>query len=241
MAADRAELSVPEALALLSVELSDDQLALLARYRDLLLEANERMNLTALKSAEAVDSRLVAESLALIPQIGPGPHTLIDVGTGGGVPGLPLAIAMPDSTVVLLDSTAKKLAVVDEMIATLGLDNAQTIHGRAEELAHDAEHRGCYTVVVSRAVARLPVLVEYTLPFLQRGGMAVLPKGQQVEAELREAMNAIDTLGGRLLDLSESPVNGARFVRIAQKRRTPARYPRTPGTPTRQPIGVSTR
>lgn len=238
---DATEISVPDALASLSLELTDGQIEQLATYRDLLLDANTRMNLTALATPEAVDSRLIAESLAIIPLIGPGPHLMIDVGTGGGIPGIPLAIAMPDSSVVLLDATAKKLAVLEEIVAELNLDNVQITRGRAEEIARKPEHRGCYTVVVSRAVARLPVLVEYTLPFLKRGGIAILPKGQQVQAELREAMNAIDTLGGRLIDLFESPVNGAFFVRIEQKRLTPSRYPRNPGIPARQPIGVSTR
>lgn len=240
-AESRPEVTVPEALDLLGLELSDDQVNALARYRDLLLEANQRMNLTALDTPETVDSRLVSESLAIIPLIGPGPHQLIDVGTGGGIPGIPLSIALPDSEITLLDSTAKKLAVVEEIASALELTNVRVVHGRAEDVAHEADHRGCYTVVVSRAVARLPVLAEYTLPFLKRGGTAVFPKGQQVQAELREAMNAIDTLGGRLVDLVESPVNGARFVRIHQQRRTPSRYPRNPGIPSRQPIGVSTR
>ncbi len=238
---DSVEPNAREAAALLWLNLSAAQFELLDRYRDLLLEANQRMNLTALKTPEAVESRLIAESLAIIPLIGEGPHQLIDVGTGGGIPGIPLAIALPDSTIHLLDSTAKKLVAIEEMVQNLGLQNVHLIHGRAEDIAHNAENRGCYTVVVSRAVARLATLVEYTLPFLERGGVAILPKGQQVQAELREAMNAIDTFGGRLIDLFESPINGAMFVRIEQKRSTPARYPRSPGIPSRQPIGVSTR
>jgi 16S rRNA (guanine527-N7)-methyltransferase len=234
-------LTVRAAAQLLWLEYSEEQFQALATYRDLLVEANTRMNLTALKTAEAVEARLIAESLAIVPLIGAGPHRLLDVGTGGGIPGIPLAIALPDSEIHLLDATAKKLAVIAEIVRQLGLDNVRIVRGRAEEVAHEPEKRGCYTVVVARAVARLPTLVEYTLPFLRRGGVAIFPKGRQVEAELREAMNAIDTLGGRLIDIFESPISGARFVRVEQRRYSPARYPRKSGAPARQPIGVSTR
>ena len=239
--ADVSEITIPEAISVLNLNTSDCQIELLASYRDLLIDANRRLNLTAMKRPRTVDARLIAESLAIVPLIGPGPHRLLDVGTGGGIPGIPLAIACPDSAITLLDATAKKLEALDGILRELGIENVNLVHGRAEEVAHDAEHRGCYTVVVSRAVARLPTLVEYTLPFLTRCGVAILPKGRQVQRELGEARDAIATLGGELVDVFTSPINDARFVRIRQRRLSPARYPRNPGTPSRQPIGVSAR
>lgn len=235
------EITVKDACRLIDLELTSSQLELLAAYRDLLIEANLELNLTSITTRRSVDSRLIAESLAIVPLISGGARRILDLGTGGGIPGLPLAIAMPGAEVHLLDSTAKKLAALERIAAQLGITNVRFIHGRAEDVAHEPQHRGCYTQVVARAVARLPALVEYTLPFLEPGGVAIFPKGRQVQDELREARTAISTLGGRLIDVFESPVNDARFVRIEQLHPSPAEYPRKPGIPTRQPIGVSAR
>jgi 16S rRNA (guanine527-N7)-methyltransferase len=234
-------MNIDEAVAALGIDLSPGQRASLTAYRELLLDANTRMNLTAIRAPDEADSRLIAESLAIVPLMCSSPGAIMDVGSGGGIPGIPLAIALPDSRVDLVDATAKKVEAMQRMCDSLELSNARAIRGRSEELARDPQMRGRYTVVTARAVARLATLVEYTLPFLQAGGIAVLPKGESVHDEVAEAREAIEMLGGRLQDVIRSPVNQARFVVIEQLRLTPSSYPRRTGIPAREPIGVPAR
>ena len=233
--------SIADACELLDLDFSPTQLQSLERYRTLLVEANQLLNLTSITEPKQVDSRLIAESLAIVPLIEGGELRILDIGTGGGIPGLPLAIALPDAELHLLDATAKKLTALREIAEELQLDNVRFTHGRAEDVGHDADHRGCYTHVVARAVARLPTLVELALPFLKPGGIAIFPKGRQVQDELHEAQKAISTLGGRLIDVFASPVNDARLVRVELAHPSPPEYPRKPGIPSRQPIGVPAR
>jgi 16S rRNA (guanine527-N7)-methyltransferase len=233
--------TIEHALAALSLNLSQASIDSLRRYGTLLLAANTSINLTAMRDPGEVESRLIAESLAILPLLPAGEARLLDVGSGGGVPGIPLAIARPDLQVDLLDATAKKVDVLAGFARQLGLENVRALHGRAEELARDPAFRGEYAIVVSRAVARLATLAELTLPFLRPGGVAILPKGDGVQDEVIEAAQAISTLGGKLQDVVLSPVNAARFVVIEQSRPAPARYPRRPGIPARQPIGVPAR
>jgi 16S rRNA (guanine527-N7)-methyltransferase len=241
VASDAAPTSIEDALAELGMSLPDHRIALLRTYRDLLLKANRSVNLTAILDPAEAESRLIAESLAILPLLPEGEVRLLDVGSGGGVPGIPLAIARPDLRVDLLDATEKKVNLLNDFAAQLGLEQLRALRGRAEERAHDPAFRGRYAIVVARAVARLATLVELTLPFLESGGVAILPKGDSVQDEVIEAQQAISTLGGRLQDVVRSPVNAARFVIIEQTRPAPARYPRRPGIPARQPIGVPAR
>lgn len=234
-------MTIDEAVAALELDVTPEQRAALERYLDLLLDWNTRLNLTAIRERDVAESRLIAESLAIVPLLPERPERLLDVGSGGGVPGIPLAIMLPDTQVDLMDATGKKVAAMSAMCAELGLGNTRAIQGRSEVLAHRPEMRGLYTVVTARAVARLATLVEFTLPFLRPGGIAVLPKGASVQDEVREAQKAIQTLGGRLMDVVVSPVNTARFVLIEQVEPSPAHYPRRTGIPTRAPIGVPTR
>ena len=233
--------AVEQAARTSGLSLAPAQFEQLRRYRDLILEANQGINLTAVTNADLFDRRMIGETLTLAQLLPAKPGRLLDVGTGGGVPGIPLAIVRPDLEVHLLDATAKKLAVLSEIAATLQLTNLQIIHGRAEEIANQPKSRGCYTFVVARAVAPLATLVELTLPFLEVGGLALFPKGQNVYDESRTATAAITALGGRFVDVFESSFDDSRIVRIAQINLSPARYPRRPGVPARKPIGVSTR
>lgn len=234
-------MTIDEAISALALDVTPERRALLDHYLDLLLEWNTRLNLTAIRERDVAESRLIAESIAIAPLLPAETERLLDVGSGGGIPGIPLAILMPETQVDLLDATGKKVAAMSAMCAELGLDNARAIQGRAEVLAHRAEMRGLYTVVTARAVARLATLVEYTLPFLRPGGIAIFPKGESVQEEVREAQKAIQTLGGRLRDVALSPVNETRLVVIEQREATPAPYPRRTGIPARAPIGVPTR
>lgn len=206
------------------------------RYRDLLLAANEHVNLTRITDPDDVESRLFADSLSLLPHIAVTSTRLLDIGSGGGVPGLALAISRPDLRVTLLDATAKKVRFLAETADALGLDNVLALQGRAEELAHDRHHRERYDVVTARAVARLVTLVELALPFLAIGGRAILPKGSAAAEELAEARYAIGLFGGRARQLVETEIEGTTLVVIDKRKPTPSAYPRNTGVPNKRPL-----
>ncbi len=233
---------------------SPDVRSLLVRYRDLLLDWNTRHNLTALKTPEDVDVRLIAESLRLLPVIdefieatGHGrdqPLRLIDIGTGAGVPGLILAIARPNLHVTLVEATGKKVAFLRHVTAVLGLVQVQAIHARAEDLAHDPAYREHYDLATARAVGPLPTLLELALPFLRIGGWALFPKGPKLGTELAEANRAARQLGGRIVRADLLPPGPTqpglpvtRLVVAAKLSRTPNRYPRRAGIPAKEPLG----
>lgn len=242
--ADTARLS--RLLSNLPFPLSDEAVGTLARYRDLLLAANRQFNLTAVRDAEGVEQRLIVESLRLLPALDrwlpPAGANLIDVGSGGGVPGLVLAIARPDVAVTLLDATSKKVAFLREAIAALGLARATAVHGRAETLAHDVDHRAAYDIATARAVASLPALCEFCLPFLRPGGVALLVKGVDIDDELAAARVAAPLLGGEVLEAPILPLVGSetatRLVVVRKTGPTPRMYPRRTGVPVKSPLGA---
>lgn len=215
----------------LGISIAAEAVTKLTRYRDLLLDANRRFNLTAITSPADVDERLVAASLALLSLLPADATSLLDVGTGGGIPGIPLAIARPELRVTLLDATAKKVRFLEEVIQDLRLSNASAVWGRAEDLGHDPTHRERYAVVTARAVARLATLAEFTLPFARVGGVVLLPKGAGAQDELDEAHHAIHTLGG-----SARPLDPSSVVALDKQAPTPPTYPRRPGLPARSPL-----
>jgi 16S rRNA (guanine527-N7)-methyltransferase len=213
----------------------------LASYRELLLAANRRFNLTAVTDPTEVDERLIAESLALLPLIPETSRTLLDIGSGGGIPGLPLAVARPALRVMLLDATEKKVRFLEQTARVLGLDNASTLWGRAEALGRDAAQRERYDVVTARAVARLSTLAEYTLPFAKVGGVVILPKGAGVAEELAEARYAIALLGGSARPLLPTPREGSLIAVFDKVRPTPSNYPRRTGVPAKSPLTAGSR
>lgn len=232
---------IEEAARAVGINLDGHSIQQLETYVDLLLEANRQFNLTAIRDPLEAEERLVAETIGMLPYIPDNTQSLVDVGTGGGAPGIPLAILLPDVQVDLVEATGKKVRFLDETAAILGLTNLRAFHARAEDFGHQPESRERYDVVVARAVARLAALVELTLPLIRIGGVAILPKGQSISEELDEARPAIGTLGGRPREIVTSPVNGARFVIIDKRRPTPDAFPRRAGIPQKQPIGVPSR
>src|SRR5215212_2439778 len=179
------------------VALSPAQHDLLSRYLDLLLAANATMNLTRITDRAAAELHHVADSLTLLPFLPPGPHSLADVGTGGGVPGIPLAIARPDAQVLLIESTKKKAAFLRSAVEQLGLTNVAVNDERAEDVGQSKEHRERYDVVVARAVAALAWLAEWCLPLARaRGGKVLAMKGAKAAEELPAAVKAIKLLNG---------------------------------------------
>jgi 16S rRNA (guanine527-N7)-methyltransferase len=214
-----------------------------ATYAGLLLEANHRLNLTRVTEPGEVARLHLLDALAALPLLdAAGPATAIDLGSGGGVPGIPLAIARPDVQWTLVDSVRKKADVLAAMVAALGLRNATVVSDRAELLGRDADHRERHDLVAARACAPLPVLAELALPLLAVGGMLVAWKGPLAagDEELERGTAAVRELGGgapELLPAGPAALGGHTFVVVHKDRPAPARYPRRPGEPSRRPVG----
>ena len=223
------------------IPLTAEQIEQFSVYHEMLLDWNTRMNLTALTAPEDVAVKHIIDSLtAYDAALFDGARTLIDVGTGAGLPGIPLAVYAPHLTVTLLDSLNKRVRFLTEVTAAMGLQNVRCIHARAEEAARTAEHRAAYDIVVSRAVARLPVLLEYTLPFVRVGGTLLALKGRAYAEEQQEGQRAAAVLGGSRITARPVHLPGLDDVRailtVTKERQTPAAYPRGGGAPTRRPL-----
>ena len=223
------------------IPLTAEQIGQFSVYHEMLLDWNTRMNLTALTAPEDVAVKHIIDSLtAYDAALFDGARTLIDVGTGAGLPGIPLAVYAPHLTVTLLDALNKRVRFLTEVTAAMGLQNVRCSHARAEEAARTAEHRAAYDIVVSRAVARLPVLLEYTLPFVRVGGTLLALKGRAYAEEQKEARRAAEVLGGGRITARPVHLPGLDDVRailtVTKERQTPAAYPRGGGAPTRRPI-----
>jgi 16S rRNA (guanine527-N7)-methyltransferase len=231
-----------------SLTLSDHQLTQVANYRDLLLEWNQKFNLTAITDPELVERRLFLDAWRMLPAIddatGDGAAKLIDVGSGAGFPGLALKIARPALDVTLLEATGKKVGFLQHAIDTLGLDGVEAIHGRAEEAAHDSTRRERYDLATARAVASLPALIEFCTPFLRVGGRAFFPKSEELDKELQEGTKAAKELGVTIVGAELLPaIEGEQVTRLVIVDRivgTPPRYPRRAGIPSREPLGRGT-
>lgn len=207
----------------------DDAAApLLERFAQLLLERNKVMNLTAITEPKDVAALHLLDSLSLIPLAGLEDGTAVDVGTGAGFPGLPLAAVLPGLQVTLLDSLGKRIDFLREVSAALGLENTICVHARAEEFA--AEHREAYDWAVSRAVAALPVLCELCLPLVAVGGRFLAMKSSHCEEETAQAENAIARLGSRLDWVRDYRIPTTdvvhRVICIEKVSPTPHKYPR---------------
>jgi len=232
-----------------SVQLDDDQVGQLAAYRDLLFNANQTTNLTAVRDLPGIERRLILESLRLVPPLRAlptfgesGRRSLIDLGTGGGLPGMVLAIACPEYSVFLLDATGKKVAFLDRVGQALGLRNTTTIHARAEEIGRQPRYRNGFDIVSARAVSTLPALLELGLPLLRQGGHLLLPKGSGIDDELAAGHRAATLLGGEIISADLLPDVGStietRLVIARKSSPTPATYPRRSGIPSQTPLGV---
>jgi 16S rRNA (guanine527-N7)-methyltransferase len=212
-------------------------------YARKLLDARRRTNLTSLRDRDAIERRLFLESIALLNALtdaGAVESPLIDVGTGAGIPGLPLKIARPDLEVTLLEATGKKVRFLEEVVRQLDLNDVWVLQGRAEELAHDRAHREAYALALARAVAPLRILVELALPFVRQGGHLAAAKGSGATREVREVENALAECGGaidRLVSLDvPGPGPAPTLVLVRKIAPTPQRYPRRTGVPQKRPL-----
>lgn len=225
----------------LGITLSDGQIRQFLRYYELLVEWNEKINLTAITEYNDVMKKHFVDSLSLVKAF---PLTkelrLIDVGTGAGFPGLALKIAFPNLKVTLLDSLNKRILFLDQVISELGLSGVETIHGRAEDFAGKAEYREQYDLCVSRAVANLSTLSEYCLPFVKISGYFISYKSEKIEEELIQARNAISLLGGSIKKQVEFILPQSDIYRnlvvMEKERNTPKKYPRKAGLPSKEPL-----
>lgn len=224
------------------INLHDAQLLQFERYVRLLAEWNQRVNLVADAAPDVVRRRHIVESLALGAalrerEVLRPDSRIIDVGAGAGFPGLPIKIAWPTVRLTLLEATAKKTAFLQSAVEALQLDDAAVLTGRAEDLGHDASLRASFDLVLARAVAPLPALLELTLPFARVGGRVVTPKGSRVDEQVAASRRALATLGARVFVVPfDVPGPPQKLVVAVKSAPTPGRFPRRAGTPVRSPL-----
>ena len=226
----------------MNIELTPEMLSAFDSYYHMLVEKNKVMNLTAITEKDEVILKHFVDSIsvaAAVPEFSKKAK-ILDVGTGAGFPGIPLKITFPDTNVTLLDSLNKRVLFLQEVTDSLGLKKITAIHDRAEDAARKPELRGRFEIVVSRAVAALPVLAEYTLPFLKEGGYLICYKTPEAEKELEEAAHAISVLGGGKSSIYEYTLPGTditrSFIVIKKIKATPKAYPRKAGTAKKNPL-----
>jgi 16S rRNA (guanine527-N7)-methyltransferase len=229
----------------LGIELGARQIRQFELYYRELIEWNERINLTAITDCSAVQVKHFLDSLTVIlalseEEVAGRDFSIVDVGAGGGFPGLPLKILLPQPRLVLLEPTTKKVAFLRHMARKLELENVEVLNSRAEDAAHLPIYREQFALVLSRAVALLPTLVELTLPFCRIGGRFIAQKKGDVEQEVNRAKAAITVMGGELNQIRKiglEEFSDARYLVIIDKIcSTPDKYPRRAGLPKRRPI-----
>jgi 16S rRNA (guanine527-N7)-methyltransferase len=227
---------------LLSLNLSSAQLQAFLRYSQELVEWNQRFNLTAITDQEGIEVRHFLDSLTCTIAMGSCMgQRVIDIGTGAGFPGIPLKIVCPQLELTLIEATRKKVEFCEWIVENLGLENVRVIHARAEEIGQEPSHRESYDWALARAVAPLPVLVEYMLPVLKVGGRALAQKGETAHAEVHDAEKALTVLGGRVDRVIPVELPGVvenRFLILIDKlAASPPQYPRRAGVPSKRPLG----
>lgn len=242
-----------QAAATLGVELSERQVAQFLLFRDMLLDANTHINLTAITDPDAVLARHFIDSLTCLlacPDLDPQmAYRVLDVGSGAGFPGLVLAIARPNWQIISLEATAKKVRFQEQVIAAAGLHHAQAVQGRAEALAYEAIWRGQFQVVTARALAALPALLEWCQPFAAPGGQVIALKKGDLAAELAQGARAAAILNGAppevldlpspLLALMPELADGRVLIRVRQRGAVRQRYPRSHAMVGKFPSGIS--
>ena len=220
------------------INVTEKELNELYQYMNGVIEWNDKINVTAITDEKLFIVKHFIDSL-LINQYLEGKESLIDIGTGGGFPGIPLKILNEDVKFTLVDSINKKLNVIRDLSEKIGFKKLEIIHTRAEDLANKKEYRENYDLATTRAVSNLSTILEYMLPFVKVGGYAICMKGPNYQEELKEAEKAIQILGGKLDKIETFNIEGEmeRNVLIIKKiKTTPKNYPRGQGKPVKEPI-----
>lgn len=230
-----------QTLSLLGIQLTHSQLDAFYIYERELLKWNAQFNLTAIHDPEQIRVKHFLDSLTCLRVMGESqPESVVDIGTGAGFPGLPLKILNPAMRLTLVESVAKKTKFCNHLVDQLGLEGVEIIQTRAETLGQEVEHREQYGCALARAVAVLPVLVEYLLPLIHVGGTMIAMKGEGAPAEAHDAEHAIGVLGGhlrRLIHLTLPGVAEERYLVVIDKiAPTPETYPRRVGIPGKRPL-----
>lgn len=226
----------------LNIELTNNQIDQFIRYYEMLVETNKVMNLTAITEPVEVIYKHFLDSLSIINiyDLRNKDVKIIDIGTGAGFPGIPLKIAFPQVDIILLDSLGKRIKFLDNVVSELGLEKIECIHGRSEEYGKKIEFREKFDLCVSRAVANLAVLSEFCIPFVKVGGEFISYKAGNCSEEIENSSTAVDKLGGKVSKIVEFLLNDTdlsrTFVKISKMKKTPGKYPRKPGTPSKEPL-----
>ena len=230
-----------DGLSNFNITLTEDQVNKFVIYKSLLKEWNQKINITSIEDDEEIDIKHFLDSLTPINTgLFKEKVKVIDIGTGGGFPGMPLKIYKEDIEVVLLDSLNKRINYLNEVIKNLNLTDINAVHGRAEDFGQNKDYREKFDIAVSRAVASLNILSEYCLPFVKVGGYFISMKGQDVEEEMKESSKAISILGGRVekkvdVTIPNSDITHSLII-IKKIKETPTKYPRNAGKPKKNPL-----
>ena len=224
---------------ILGVRFSVEQIEQFYKYMNLLIEWNEKMNLTAITEPKEIILKHFIDSITILKYIDDN-SKLVDVGTGAGFPGVPLSIMNPTLKITLVDSLNKRLIFLQEVVKDLNLKNIEIVHARAEEFGQNKNYREKFDIATSRAVANLATLSEYIVPLVKIGGKIISMKASNAKEEINDAQKAIEVLGGKIekieeFDLPESDI-GRTIIIIDKNKCTPAIYPRKAGTPAKEPI-----
>ena len=223
----------------INIVFTEEQLQKFYQYMNLLIEWNEKINLTAIVEPKEIILKHFIDSLTIIKYIEPN-KSVIDIGTGAGFPGIPVKIMREDLDITLLDSLNKRIHFLNEVIQKLELKNITAIHARIEEFAKNKQYRETFDVATSRAVANLTTLSEYMLPIIDLKGMAICMKGSEISEEISKSKNSIKLLGGKIDKIEEFTLpksdNRRNLILIKKERQTPGKYPRKPGIPSKEPL-----
>lgn len=229
-------------LAKIGIELSDTQMRQFQRYYELLVEWNEKINLTAITDLEEVYLKHFYDSITLANALDlkDDNYSICDVGAGAGFPSIPLKIVFPNLKVSIVDSLNKRIKFLTLLCDELELENVSLYHDRAEDFGQNKAHRESYDLVTARAVARLNVLSELCIPLVKKDGKFLALKAAKSEEEVLESKKAIATLGGKLVEEVEMTlpfIEDKRYIVVIEKKKeTPKKYPRKPGTPNKKPL-----